>query len=57
MIPLWTTAMRPLQSRCGWAFWSFTSPWVAQRVWPMPQLPASSSGTRGIRSRILPLRL
>ena len=31
----------PLQSWCGWAFSSVGRPWVAQRVWPMPQCPVS----------------
>src|SRR6516165_8411442 len=36
MMPLCTTAMRPAVSVCGWAFVSFGSPWVAQRVCPTP---------------------
>ena len=36
MMPLWTTTMRPVQSRCGWAFSSVGRPCVAQRVWPTP---------------------
>ena len=39
MMPLWTTTMRSLQSRCGWAFSSVGRPCVAQRVWPRPYLP------------------
>ena len=39
MIPLWTTAIRPEASVCGWALRSFGAPWVAQRVWPMPVVP------------------
>src|SRR5579872_5211525 len=38
MIPLCTTATRPLQSTCGWALASVGWPWVAHRVWPMPEL-------------------
>ena len=38
MMPLWTTATRPAVSVWGWAFISFGSPWVAQRVWPMPSV-------------------
>ena len=36
MMPLWTTATRPLgvDVRVGVA--SLGAPWVAQRVWPMP---------------------
>ena len=41
MIPLCTTTMRPVQSRCGWAFSSVGRPCVAQRVWPMPYSPSS----------------
>jgi hypothetical protein len=44
MIPLWTTATGP--DWCGWAFFTLGSPWVAQRVWPIPALPASGSWTR-----------
>jgi len=36
MIPLWTRARRPVQSRWGWAFSAVGWPCVAQRVWPMP---------------------
>ena len=39
-MPLWTTTMRPVQSRWGWAFSSVGRPWVAQRVWPMPKVPS-----------------
>ncbi len=39
MMPLWTMAMRPVQSRCGWAFLSVGAPCVAQRVWAMPVVP------------------
>ena len=31
-VPLWTTAICPFMSVCGWALMSFGSPWVAQRV-------------------------
>ena len=41
MIPLWMTAMRPEQSRWGWAFSSVGGPWVAHRVWPIPTVPAT----------------
>ncbi len=52
MIPLCTTARRPVQSRWGWAFSGVGLPWVAQRVWPIAvrrpggaarQRPASAS--------------
>ena len=39
MMPLWTTTILPVQSRCGWAFSSVGRPWVAQRVWPTPYSP------------------
>ena len=32
MMPLWTSAMSPDWSRCGWALTSVGGPWVAQRV-------------------------
>jgi hypothetical protein len=32
MIPLWTTAIFPLPSVCGWAFMSLTSPWSPSGV-------------------------
>ncbi len=41
MIPLWTTAT--LSVACGWALNSVGLPCVAQRVWPMPIVPASGS--------------
>ena len=36
MIPLWIRAIRPEQSRWGWALLSSGRPWVAHRVWPIP---------------------
>ncbi len=42
MIPLWMTAiLRRPSDRCGWAFRSVGPPWVAQRVWPIPVVPAA----------------
>ena len=41
MMPLCATATRSVA--CGWALLSVGLPWVAQRVWPMPILPASGS--------------
>src|SRR5580704_3171493 len=41
MIPLCTTTISPLQSRCGCAFSSVGRPCVAQRVWPIPYTPSS----------------
>ena len=57
MIPLWTTATRPLASVCGWALTSVAGPWVAQRVWPMPTLPPNRLGSPSARSRTRPARL
>ncbi len=42
MIPLWMMAISPLQSQWGWAFRSSGSPWVAQRVCPIPKEADSS---------------
>ena len=42
-MPLWTTAILPLWLTWGWALISFGSPWVAQRVWPMPTVPGRSA--------------
>jgi hypothetical protein len=44
MMPLWATATRSVA--CGWALLSVGLPCVAQRVWPMPILPASGSRAR-----------
>ena len=41
MIPLWTTAILPAASRCGWALRSVGLPWVAHRVWPIPVVEGS----------------
>ena len=27
--------------KCGWALVSLSTPWVAQRVWPMPMVPST----------------
>ena len=43
MMPLWTTTILPVQSRCGWAFSSVGRPCVAQRVCPMPYSPSTGS--------------
>ena len=40
MIPLWTRAMRPVQSTWGWALVTEGRPWVAHRVCPMPVTPS-----------------
>ena len=52
MIPLWTTTMRPWQSWCGCAFSSLGRPWVAQRVWPMPEAAAERLGAQAVDSRL-----
>jgi hypothetical protein len=55
MMPLWTTATRG--ARCGWALDSEGRPWVAQRVWPMPQWPVSGAAPSWSASAaILPLQ-
>ena len=43
MMPLWMTAMRSAQSRCGWALRSVGAPCVAHRVCPMPTDPAGAA--------------
>ena len=48
MMPLCATATRSVL--CGWALFSVGLPWVAQRVWPMPILPASGSFARRFSS-------
>ena len=50
MMPLCTTAMRP--ATWGWALVSLGRPWVAQRVCPMPSLPAMGSWPSFLRSSI-----
>ena len=40
-IPLWMTAMRPVQSTWGWALASVGAPWVAHLVCPMATVPVS----------------
>ena len=57
MIPLWATAMFPVQSTCGCAFASLGSPWVAQRVCPMPTVPRSRFGSAASSCAILPTAL
>ncbi len=58
MMPLWITATRPAQSRCGWALRSVGAPWVAQRVWPMPTAPPGmpSASSAASSSASLPAR-
>ena len=54
MMPLCTTATRPDSSECGWALTSVAGPWVAQRVWPMPVVPAKRLGSTSLSSRTRP---
>ncbi len=42
-MPLWMTAISPLQSVWGWALSWVARPWVAQRVWPIPAPVALSA--------------
>lgn len=56
-MPLWTTATLFSGSRCGCELMSLGAPWVAQRVWAMPVVPAKRLGTRASRSRTRPLAL
>lgn len=56
-MPLWTTATLFSASRCGWELMSLGAPWVAQRVWAMPVVPAKRLGTRDSSSRTRPLAL
>ena len=57
MIPLCTSAMRPVGSVWGWALTSLGTPWVAQRVWPMPTRPEKSAGVVARSAAILPFTL
>ena len=57
MMPLCTIATLRAPSVWGWALTSFTSPWVAQRVCPIPDSPSIPAGRMARRSLILPLRL
>ena len=50
MIPLWTSAIRSWQSVWGWALISVGAPWVAQRVWPIPIVPAVGSDSTSASS-------
>ena len=53
MMPLWTSASRCVA--CGWALVSVGLPCVAQRVWPMPERPASGDrSSLSSRFRSLP---
>ena len=52
MMPLCTTTIRPVQSRCGCAFSSVGRPCVAQRVWPDAVQPVNGLAA----NRILEVR-
>ena len=47
MMPLWMMATLPSRDVCGCALVSFGTPFVAQRVWPMPTV-ASGIGSRSM---------
>ncbi len=49
MMPLWTIAT-PSREMCGWAFLSFGTPCVAQRVWAMPRWPEVGCAARASES-------
>ena len=51
MMPLWISASRRRPSSIGWALRSDGAPWVAQRVWPRPQLPGRSWSASLVTSR------
>ena len=51
MMPLWTTAIRPLRLIWGWELTSDGAPWVAQRVWPTPTRPGTDLPPSSILSR------
>ena len=55
MMPLWTTAMRPVWSRCGCALRSLGAPCVAQRVCPMPVWATGSGWASSSASRLTSL--
>jgi hypothetical protein len=62
MMPLWTTATVPLQSRWGWAFGSLGAPQVAHLVCPTPSVPLPSplrftTSAEAASSATLPARL
>ena len=52
MMPLCTTTILPVQSRCGWAFSSVGRPCVAQRVCPTPYSPSTGSVSITCSSRL-----
>ena len=57
-MPLWTRASVMLLSVCGCALMSEGSPWVAQRVWPMPLLPETGEcSSRSLRFSMRPFDL
>ncbi len=59
MIPLCTSATRPVGPGWGCALTSLGAPWVAHRVWPMPVVDSASGSSAIAFSRLasLPARL
>ncbi len=59
MMPLCTSATRPVAPRWGWALASVGAPWVAQRVCPIPVVDGGSGSSASAFSRLasLPARL
>ena len=57
MTPLWTKIKRLLKLWWGWELVVLTPPWVAQRVWPIPNSRWSPSGIRASRFLIRPTDL
>ena len=55
MIPLCTSATRPVAPRCGCALRSLGAPWVAQRVCPIPVLDSGSGCSTSALSRFASL--
>ena len=59
MIPLCTSATRPVAPGWGCALTLLGAPWVAHRVWPMPVVDSASGSSAIAFSRLasLPARL
>ena len=55
MMPLCTSATRPVRPRCGCALTSLGAPWVAQRVCPMPVVESGSGESAMAFSRLASL--
>jgi hypothetical protein len=52
-MPLCTTTTSPVMPICGWALRALGSPWVAQRVCPMPIAPTRGDSAPGSQARQL----